>query len=102
MTNLNLGLIGNCQVAGLIDDKANIVWACMPNFDSDPVFCNLLRAGDEQELPGSFGIELVDFVRSEQQYLPNTAILSTTLYDSHGGAVRITDLAPRFEYLGRM
>ena len=102
MTNLNLGLIGNCQVAGLIDERANIVWGCMPNFDSDPVFCNLLRDSDEQDLPGAFGIELIDCVKSEQHYLPNTAILSTTLYDSHGGAIRITDLAPRFEYLGRM
>ena len=102
MTNLNLGLIGNCQVAALIDTHANVVWTCMPNFDSDPVFCNLLRSGSEQHLPGSFSIELVDYERSEQTYLPNTAILSTTLYDRHGGAVRITDLAPRFEYLGRM
>ena len=102
MTNLNLGLIGNCQIAGLVDERANIVWACMPNLDSDPAFCNLLRDDREQHLPGSFGIELIDCVRSEQHYLPNTAILSTTLYDSHGGAVRITDLAPRFEHLGRM
>ncbi len=102
MTNLNLGLIGNCQVAALIDDRATIVWSCLPKFDSDPVFCNLLRSGGEQHLPGSFGIELIDYSHSEQEYLPNTPILSTTLFDRNGGAVRITDLAPRFEYLGRV
>ena len=101
MTNLDLGLIGNCQVAALVNERGTIVWSCMPQFDSDPIFCNLLRAGGEQHLPGSFGIELVDYSHSEQKYLTNTAILSTTLYDRHGGAVRITDLAPRFEYLGR-
>jgi len=101
LTNLNLGLIGNCQVAALVNERGTIVWSCMPQFDSDPIFCNLLRAGGEQHLPGSFGIELIDYSHSEQKYLTNTAILSTTLYDRHGGAVRITDLAPRFEYLGR-
>ena len=74
MTNLNLGLIGNCQVAALIDDRATIVWSCLPKFDSDPVFCNLLRSGGEQHLPGSFGIELIDYSHSEQEYLPNTCL----------------------------
>ena len=45
MPNLELGVIGNCQIAALIDERANIVWACMPQFDSDPVFCQLLREG---------------------------------------------------------
>jgi GH15 family glucan-1,4-alpha-glucosidase len=74
----------------------------MPQLDSDPVFCNLLRRDDEADLPGHFGIELADFTRSEQAYLKNTAILCTTLYDRHGGAVRITDVAPRYPYVGRM
>jgi GH15 family glucan-1,4-alpha-glucosidase len=102
LTNLNLGLIGNCQISALIDDKATVVWACLPQFDSDPTFCRLLRADTEADLPGSFEISILDFDRSEQQYLTNTAILQTTLYDSNGGAVRITDLAPRYEYVGRM
>jgi len=100
-SNLDLGLIGNCQVAALIDNRAKLVWACLPQFDSDPAFCSLLRADDEQNLPGYFEVELKDFKRSEQRYLTNTAILSTTLYDGNGGAVRITDLAPRFLYVGR-
>lgn len=102
MTNLNLGLIGNCQISALIDDRATIVWACLPQLDADPAFCKLLRADEGPELPGSFAIELIDFERSEQKYVPNTAILQTTLYDKHGGAVRITDFAPRYGYVGRM
>jgi len=102
LSNLDLGLIGNCQVAALIDRKATLVWACLPQFDSDPVFCRLLRSDEETELPGFFEIELLDFTHSEQRYVTNTAILQTTLYDSHGSALRITDLAPRFEYFGRM
>ena len=101
MTNLNLGLIGNCQIAALIDERARIVWSCLPQLDADPAFCNLLRDDDEQDQPGFYAIDLLDFERSEQRYLANTAILSTTLYDSNGGALRITDFAPRFGYVGR-
>ncbi|MBT8077967.1 MAG: glycoside hydrolase family 15 protein [Gammaproteobacteria bacterium] len=73
----------------------------MPQFDSDPVFCRLLRADDDDESPGFFEVEVIDADRSEQRYLTNTAILETTLYDVDGGVVRITDLAPRYEYVGR-
>ena len=102
MSNLNLGLIGNCQISALIDDRATIVWSCLPQLDADPAFCRLLRDNAETDLPGYFAIEILDHSRSEQQYITNTAILVTTLYDSNGGAVRITDFAPRYEYVGRM
>ena len=102
MPNLDLGVIGNCQVAALIDTRANIVWACLPQFDSDPTFCRLLRDGDGAESPGFFDIDLVNYEHSEQRYETNTAIVETKLYDDDGGVVRITDLAPRYEYVGRM
>jgi len=102
LPNLDLGVIGNCQVAALIDARANIVWGCLPQFDSDPAFCRLLRDEAGAELPGFFDIDLVNYERSEQCYETNTAILQTTLHDNDGGAVRITDLAPRYEYVGRM
>lgn len=102
MPSLDLGLIGNCRIASLIDAQGTMIWSCLPQLDSDPVFCNLLRTDEEAALPGYFGIDLADFVRSEQSYLTNTAILSTTLYDRHGGAIRITDCAPRYAYVGRM
>ena len=101
MSSLNLGVIGNCQISALIDDKATIVWSCLPQLDADPAFCRLLRKDDETDLPGYFAIEILDFARSEQEYIANTAILETTLYDTNGGAVKITDLAPRYEYVGR-
>ena len=102
MTDLNLGLVGNCQIASLLDDRGTIVWTCMPQIDSDPVFCRLLRGATETEAPGFFAIDLENYSRSEQEYQTNTAILDTTLYDTNGGAVRITDVAPRYDYMGRM
>ncbi|MEL6300265.1 MAG: glycoside hydrolase family 15 protein [Pseudomonadota bacterium] len=102
MPDLNIGLIGNCQISALIDRDATVVWGCLPQFDSDPAFCRLLRREDESDLPGLFDIELIDQVRSEQAYVQNTAILTTTLTDAHGGSVQITDVAPRYEHLGRI
>ncbi|MCL5669476.1 MAG: glycoside hydrolase family 15 protein [Gammaproteobacteria bacterium] len=99
MDNLELGLIGNCSISALVDPQARIVWSCMPRFDADPVFCALLR--NAQDGRGAFAIELQNFARAEQRYLRNTAILVTTLYDQTGGAVEITDFAPRFSQYGR-
>jgi len=102
LSNLNLGLIGNCQISALIDDAATIVWSCLPKLDADPAFCRLLRSEGESDKPGYFAIEILDYSHSEQKYLTNTAILETTLYDTNGGAVRVTDFAPRYGYAGRM
>lgn len=99
--SLELAVIGNCQVSALVDETARMVWACMPRFDSNPVFCALM-AGDE--LPaerGVFEVVLEDFVRAEQNYVANTPILETCLYDAHGGCIKIVDFAPRFEQFER-
>ena len=40
---MNYGVIGNCQVAALIDEQARMVWACLPRPDGDPVFSALLQ-----------------------------------------------------------
>jgi GH15 family glucan-1,4-alpha-glucosidase len=100
-SSLELGVIGNCQVSALIDELGRMVWACMPRFDSEPVFCALLM-GDQREVQrGVFEIVLKDFVRSTQSYVLNTPILETWLYDSHGGCIKIVDFAPRFELYER-
>lgn len=98
---MTLGLIGNCAVAGLIDDAGRLVWLCLPRFDGDPVFHSLLGHGPENEHDGAFSVELEDLQRVEQAYEPNTAILTTTLHGP-SGSVEITDFAPRFEARGRM
>ncbi|HPG28105.1 MAG TPA: DUF5911 domain-containing protein, partial [Myxococcota bacterium] len=92
--SLDLAVIGNCTWAGLVDDRARLVWACLPRFDSDPVFSALLDGDIDED--GVFAIEVLDFERSERRYDGNTAILRTILHDRHGGAVEIRDFAPRF------
>ncbi len=98
--DLHLGVIGNCSYGALVDTRGRIVWCCLPRFDADPVFCELLDSAGEDDR-GVFAIEIEDLARSEQAYLPNTAILVTRLHDSAGNACEITDFAPRFFSRGR-
>lgn len=99
--NLELALIGNCTIGALVSRQAEIVWCCMPRFDGDPVFCSLLKDDATDSLTGTFAIDLEDFSHSEQAYEKNTAVLTTTLYDTHGNGVIITDFVPRFKQYGR-
>jgi GH15 family glucan-1,4-alpha-glucosidase len=99
---MNYGVIGNCQVAALIDEQARFVWACLPRPDGDPVFSCLLQKEGGDARTGVFAVDLVDLTRTEQEYMRNSAIIETRLYDSHGGVVRIVDFAPRFRSRGRV
>jgi GH15 family glucan-1,4-alpha-glucosidase len=100
MTSLDLALIGNCSLGALVDKRGRIVWACLPRFDGDPVFCALLKDHGEPDF-GFYDVEVMDFERAEQGYGRNSAVLITKLYDSHGGCIEITDFAPRFKMFGR-
>src|SRR6476660_1717244 len=100
MSSLDLALIGNGTIAALIDAQGTIVWCCLPRFDGDPAFCSLLKNRDNST--GSFSIELVGQTRTEQQYVPDTAILQTRLYGANGDAVEIADFCPRFDNDGTL
>ena len=102
VSSLDLGLIGNGTIGALIDKHANIVWACFPRFDGDPLFCALLNNNELQSDFGYFSVELIDSVHTEQCYRSNTAILVTRLFDCHGNSIEITDFAPRFNMHGRV
>ena len=93
--NLDLGLIGNCSISALVDKEARIVWCCLPRFDGDPVFHQLLGSASRDPGDGAFAIELVGLKGSEQTYLPNTAILKTILH-GESGSIEVTDFIPRF------
>ena len=104
MSTLNLGVIGNSSFGALIDPGGRIVWSCVPRFDGDPVFCDLLNGTADPKEPdfGFWDIQMANFIRAEQGYEKNTAILKTRLYDSKGNALEISDFAPRYINLGRM
>ena len=95
---LDLAVIGNGRTAALVDPCSRVVWWCFPHFDGDPIFSRLLSGPEEK---GFCDVVLDDMVDFQSEYLRNTAIVSTVLTDRHGGAVRITDFAPRFRQYGR-
>src|SRR5688572_19864500 len=100
MPDLNLAVIGNSIVAALVDRRARIVWYCLPRFDGDPAFSCLLDGDDPAG--GFYEVAIENFAEAKQEYQPNSAILVTTLTDDRGGAVRITDFAPRFKQHDRV
>ncbi|WP_019561286.1 MULTISPECIES: glycoside hydrolase family 15 protein [Caldimonas] len=96
--SLRLGIIGNCTYSALIDERARVVWCCLPRFDGDPVFNALL---DPSERGSDWAFEIEDFASAEQAYVPNTAILRTVLTDTRGQRLEIIDFAPRFHSRSR-
>ncbi len=98
MSNLDLALIGNCTIGALVDQRGRVVWACLPRFDGDPVFCSLLNDDGDA---GFFDVEIDDFSNAEQAYRHNSAVLETRVYDKQGGGLQITDFVPRYKQFGR-
>jgi GH15 family glucan-1,4-alpha-glucosidase len=96
--DLNLAVIGNCQIAALIDATGSIVWACLPRMDGDPVFCALLN-GDAPG--GRFSIAMEGATRLRQHYLRNTAVVET-IHEGPEATMRVTDFCPRFTSRERM
>ncbi len=102
MTSLDLGLIGNGALGALVSREAEIVWMCVPRFDGDPIFCSLLRGEVQPKIDGTFSVEMVDAVRTEQEYMPDTPVLVTRFVDATGGVIEVTDFAPRFLRDGKL
>ncbi len=96
---LDLAIIGNGRTAALIEPSSRITWWCFPRFDSNPVFCRLLSGDDEK---GFTDVVLSDLAHVASDYQRNTPVVVTTLTDSKGNAVRITDFAPRFQNFDRI
>jgi GH15 family glucan-1,4-alpha-glucosidase len=98
MSTLDLGVIGNCAIASLIDRNGRHVWHGLERLDGDPVF-NALLGGNE---PGAGFMDVVVAGAKEgrQRYLPNTAILETIIEGTRG-TMQIVDFAPRFRRFGR-
>lgn len=91
MNNLDLGIIGNCRSAALINKHGGIEWACLPQFDSPSVFAKIL----DKSKGGSFEIRTSPDYEITQKYIPNTAILVTEF--SNGQDIfECIDFMPRY------
>jgi len=87
----HLGVVGNCQFSALVDRNGEVVWCCLPRFDSEPVFSTLLDAAEG----GRFFVGPADGESGKQSYIDNTNILKT-VFETSSGTFRVIDFAPRF------
>lgn len=92
----DLGLIGNCQFSALVHKNGEVVWCCLPRFDSEPVFSTLL----DEDNGGRFRIAPAGGELGVQSYRPNTNILETVFF-TPTGTFKIIDFAPRFLHYDR-
>jgi GH15 family glucan-1,4-alpha-glucosidase len=99
-SSLDLAIIGNSNIAALIDKGGRIVWACWPRIDGDPIFC-ALADGDDTD-GGFFSVGFDEDATFEQSYCRNTAIVRTVVTSASGASFAITDFVPRFRQYGRV
>jgi GH15 family glucan-1,4-alpha-glucosidase len=98
MSQLDFGIIGNCQISALVDKMGKVVWCCMPRFDSPSVFASIL----DSERGGFWSIEPAAFGSSQQSwetkqfYMRNTNVLVTTFTQEDGSQFEVVDFVPRY------
>lgn len=90
--NLDYGIIGNCRSAALISKTGSLDWCCLPEFDSSSVFAKLL----DENIGGSFEINVADNYTITQSYLENTCVLITT-FSNENDVFEIHDFMPRYK-----
>ena len=90
------GIIASNRTSALVGMNGTIDWACLPNFNSDPIFDSIL----DSKKGGSFSIQPVDFqdVESSQYYIDNTNILVTEFKKKNQVILRVTDFIPTSKY----
>jgi GH15 family glucan-1,4-alpha-glucosidase len=90
--SLNLGIIGNCKSAALINEDSSIDWCCLPQFDSASVFGKIL----DDNIGGQFKISCDENYVISQSYIKNTSILCTR-FSNGDDAFEVIDFMPRYK-----
>ncbi len=96
---LDLAVVGNSNIAALVDREGTIVWTCWPRIDGDPIFCALVDGTAPDA--GYFSIGVDEKTTTVQAYVRNTAIVRTVVTTTSGASFAMTDFAPRYRHHGR-
>ena len=83
------GIVGDLHTAALVGVDGTIDWLCLPRFDSPSVFASVL----DDEKGGHFRLSPLDYMRSQQLYLPDTNVLLTRFLSPEGVA-EVLDFMP--------
>ena len=60
-------MVGNGSFSALIDSHGRVCWACIPRFDSDPVFSSLVNGGVPPPEAGFWDVEVDNLAGSHQR-----------------------------------
>src|SRR5918998_3855760 len=83
------GIIGDLHTAALVGVDGTIDWLCLPKFDAPSVFASIL----DDEKGGHFRLHPLEYMRSQQLYLPDTNVLLTRFLSPEGVA-EVLDFMP--------
>ncbi len=81
------GMIGDSRTAALVDPTGAVAWFCAPRFDSPSIFASIL----DPVRGGTWRIAPVGATRSEQAYVEDTNVLTTTWHGDDGPLLTLTD-----------
>ena len=93
--NYHMGLIGNGRTGALVDRDGKMRFACLPDFDSGAIFCDLL----DPSVGGSLGTSIENGEAVHQAYIDHTNVL-VTRFESPDGAFEVVDFMPRYRMAG--
>jgi GH15 family glucan-1,4-alpha-glucosidase len=98
MSQLDYGIIGNCQISALVSHTGRVSWCCMPRFDSPSIFASIL----DEERGGFWSIEPAIAPggtpwETKQHYMRNTNVLVTTFTGPQDEQFEVIDFMPRYE-----
>jgi GH15 family glucan-1,4-alpha-glucosidase len=85
----HLGVIGNCRSAALVSADGEIVWCCLPDFDSPSVFAKLL----DERRGGELAVAPAEPSSGRQFYVDRTNVLKT-VFDTATGSFEVVDFMP--------
>lgn len=91
----NHGALFNNRSSVLVGIDGTIDWACLPNFNSTPIFDAIL----DNKKGGYFILKPLYYTEANQHYENSTNILITKFIKDNNAILKLTDFLPASEFL---